>query len=81
MSLGNVNVSIDPDADAAYVAISGAEVAQTEEVADGIMVDYAADGRPVGMEILSVKSRVGTSDQRSYLLGLVEGVLSRQAAE
>jgi uncharacterized protein YuzE len=77
------SISVDPEADAAYVALSGATVARTEEAADGIMIDYDVDGRPVGVEILSVKSRVGKSEPSSYLRGLAEGVLAsgRQAAE
>jgi uncharacterized protein YuzE len=83
MSSWNPSISIDPDADAAYVALSGAKVARTEEVGEGILVDYDSDGRPVGVEILSVKSRVGTNEADSYLRGLAEGVLvsGQQAAE
>ncbi|HYI89807.1 MAG TPA: DUF2283 domain-containing protein [Beijerinckiaceae bacterium] len=83
MTSWNPSISIDPEADAAYVAISGADVARTEEVADGILVDYDADGRPVGIEVLSVRSRVGTGEAGSYLRGLAEGVLAtgQQAAE
>jgi uncharacterized protein YuzE len=83
MTSWNPSISIDPEADAAYVTISGADVARTEEVADGILVDYGADGRPVGIEVLSVRSRVGTGEAGSYLRGLAEGVLAtgQQAAE
>lgn len=83
MTPWNPSISIDPDADAAYVAVSGAEVARTEEVGDGILVDYDAEGRPVGIEVLSVRSRVGTDEAGSYLRGLAEGLLTsrQQAAE
>jgi uncharacterized protein YuzE len=79
----NPGISIDPEADAAYIALSGAEVARTEEVGEGILVDYDSDGRPVGIEVLSITSRVGTSEAGSYLRGLTERVLAsrRQAAE
>ena len=83
MTFWNPSISIDPEADAAYVALSAAKVARTEEVGGGILIDYDADGRPVGIEVLSVKSRVGTSEAGSYLRGLAEGVLAsaQQAAE
>jgi uncharacterized protein YuzE len=83
MTSSNPSISIDPEADAAYVALSGADVARTEEVGDGILVDYDSDGKPVGIEVLSVKSRVGRSEAASYLRGLAEGVLAsgQQAAE
>jgi uncharacterized protein YuzE len=77
------SISYDQEADAAYVALSESKAARTEEVAEGIQIDYDADGRPVGVEVLYVKSRLGASDLNSYLRGLVEGVLTpkRQAAE
>lgn len=83
MNRRNLSVSVDLAADAAYVALSDATVARTDEAGEGIMIDYDADGRPVGVEILSVKSRIGKNEPNSYLRGLAEGVLAsgRQAAE
>ena len=76
-------ISIDPDADAAYLRLSDEPVARTEERAGGIIVDYGADGKPVGVEVLAVRRRVGTGEPNSYLRGLVEGLLVplREAAE
>jgi uncharacterized protein YuzE len=77
------SIAIDSVADAAYISFSGAEVARTEEVGDGLILDCDAQDRPVGLEISSVKARVGTNDPASYLRGLAEGVLDlrRAAAE
>jgi uncharacterized protein YuzE len=77
------SISIDAEADAAYVSLLGDPVARTEEVGEGIIIDYGADGRPVGVEILSVRQRVGSGEAHSYLKGLVEGLLvpGREAAE
>lgn len=36
----------------AYVHVSGAAVARTEEVAEYVNVDYAADGSVVGVEVI-----------------------------
>ncbi len=33
-------------------SIAEAEVARTEEVASGVMLDYASDGRVLGVEVL-----------------------------
>ena len=79
----DARISFDEEADAAYLMLSDAPVARTEEVADGIQVDYDASDRPVGIEVLSVKRRLGGGDLASYLRGLAEGLLasSRQAAE
>ena len=70
-------------ADAAYLTLSDGRVVRTEEVADGIQIDYDATDRPVGIEVLSVKRRLGAGDLASYLRGLAEGLLApkRQAAE
>ena len=38
--LRELSISYDPEADAAYVALSGLQAARTEEAADGIQVDY-----------------------------------------
>ncbi|NQT34302.1 DUF2283 domain-containing protein [bacterium] len=56
----------DSQADAAYVKISDNEIADTREVAEGIIVDFNSDGKVVGIEILSMKSRSSkTWDTRS----------------
>jgi len=76
-------MSFDADADAAYLTLSDGRIVRTEEVADGIQIDYDASDRPVGIEVLSVKRRLGAGDLASYLRGLAEGLLApkRQAAE
>ena len=76
-------MSFDADADAAYLTLSDGRIVRTEEVADGIQIDYDATDRPVGIEVLSVKRRLGAGDLSSYLRGLAEGLLApkRQAAE
>jgi len=77
-----LKTSYDETVDAAYLTLSDAPVAETDEVADGIHIDYDAASRPVGIEVLSVKRRLGGGDLASYLRGLAEGLLasSRQAA-
>jgi len=51
----------DADADAFYVRFSDDRVEESEEVAPGIVLDYDADNRIVGMEVLnaSVKMAAG----------------------
>lgn len=47
----------DPDADAIGVSFKpdGVEYAESEEVAPGLVLDYGADGRVIGVEILGVR--------------------------
>jgi len=49
--------SYDPQADAIgiYFAPDGAEYADSEEVAPGIVLDYDRDGRVIGVELLYVR--------------------------
>ncbi len=47
-----MKVSYDPHADAVYLRFAKGKVARTEEVRDGIIVDYDEAGRIAGIEIL-----------------------------
>ena len=52
-----MKLEFDPAADAAYFEISAAEVETTKEIEPGILADHDAEGRLVGIEILSVSKR------------------------
>jgi uncharacterized protein YuzE len=61
-----MRLTYDPAADALYLYLtdraSGAsEVARTKEAAEGLMLDYDAEGRVIGVEILAVSSRPGAN--------------------
>jgi uncharacterized protein YuzE len=45
----------DPEADAAYLRFSSEVILESEEVSDGIILDYDNDGRIVGMEVLDAR--------------------------
>lgn len=45
-------VTYDPVADALYVRVRDGEVADTVEVAEGVIVDLDREGRVLGIEIL-----------------------------
>jgi uncharacterized protein YuzE len=72
-------IEIDEEADAAYVRVTQGAIASTREVADGILVDFDAEDRMVGVEVLGLRSRVGNGDSVSYLTGLVSGLRLRPA--
>jgi YD repeat-containing protein len=52
-----MHVRVDHAADAVYVNLTDRPVEESEEVADGIVVDYDAEGRIVGIEILDASKR------------------------
>ncbi len=50
-------VRVDKEADALYLQLSDEEVESSEEVSDGVILDYTADGRLVGIEILDASKK------------------------
>ena len=40
-----------PDTDTLYISLSERPSADSDEIAEDVVVDYAEDGRPVGIEI------------------------------
>ena len=55
-----MRTSYDPEADAMFVWFGpeDAKSAATQEVAPGILLDFDADGRVIGIEILDVGERM-----------------------
>lgn len=54
-----IRTTYDPEADVLHVRF-GPESAKydgAEEVAPGVFVEFAAGGQPIGIEIISVRSR------------------------
>ena len=52
-----MKLEFDPQADAAYLEISDAEVETTRQIEPGIMIDCDAAGHIVGIEVLSLSKR------------------------
>ena len=53
-----MRITYDAEVDALYIRFIESTVT-TEHVAEGIAVDYAADGRIAGIEILDARERFG----------------------
>jgi uncharacterized protein YuzE len=55
-----IKTSYHPEADAMFIwlAPEGAKSAETKEVSPGVMLDYDAEGRLIGIEVLDVRNRV-----------------------
>ena len=54
----SVKLLYDPATGAAYLRFSEARVVESEEVSPGVVLDYDADGRMVGMEVLKAKDKL-----------------------
>ena len=57
-----MHVRVNHGADAVYVNLTDRPIKDSEEVADGIVVDYDAEGRIVGIEILDASKRTDNPD-------------------
>ena len=57
-----MRVRVDHGADAVYLNLTDRPVQESEEVADGIVVDYDAEGRIVGIEISGCIEADGRSE-------------------
>ncbi|WP_127751715.1 DUF2283 domain-containing protein [Devosia sp. 1566] len=51
-------VTYDPEANAAYIRFSPEGVQESEESSAGIVLDYDAQGRIVGMEVLDARAHL-----------------------
>lgn len=51
----------DAAANAAYIRFSTEPVQESEEVSEGIMLDYDRDGRIVGLEVLNARANLPAS--------------------
>ena len=52
----------DKEADALYIRFDEAKIVESEEVSDGIILDFDASGRVVGLEMLDVGRRFPDAD-------------------
>jgi uncharacterized protein YuzE len=55
-----VKTSYDPAVDALYVHFSTHPPVESDEIAPGVVFDFDADNRLVGIEVLNAKARVAT---------------------
>ena len=56
-----MTISYDREVDALYIRFLETTVT-SEHVAEGVAVDYAADGRMAGIEILDARKRFGDAE-------------------
>ena len=53
-----MKLTYDPEANAAYIRFSPEQVEESEEVSAGIVLDYDADGRIVGIEVMDARAHL-----------------------
>jgi uncharacterized protein YuzE len=57
-----MRMRVDHEADAIYLNLTDRPIKDSAEIADGIVVDYDAEGRIVGIEILDASKRTDDPD-------------------
>ena len=53
-----MKLKIDKESDALYFRLDESNIVESEEIQPGIILDYNAENRVVGIEILSLSTRV-----------------------
>lgn len=57
-----MRVRIEQQVDAVYLDLTDREIESSEEVADGVILDYDKEGRLVGIEILDASTKAGDAE-------------------
>ncbi|MFM2042211.1 MAG: hypothetical protein RLY86_787 [Pseudomonadota bacterium] len=60
-----MRVRFDQYADALYIRLDEAAVEESEEVTPGVVLDFDASNRVVGIEILRVRERLPSADLKN----------------
>lgn len=55
-----MKIEYDPEANALYITLREARIAETAEVTESLSVDLGEDGRPVGIEVLDARELLGS---------------------
>ena len=50
-----MRIRYDEEADVVYLRFREGKIAESDEIKDGIIVDYDVDGKPIAIEILNAK--------------------------
>lgn len=58
-----MRVRYDQEADAMYLRFRAGKISDSDELKDGIIVDYDEKGRPIAIEILNAKEILGKNPE------------------
>ncbi|MDX2215430.1 MAG: DUF2283 domain-containing protein [Oculatellaceae cyanobacterium bins.114] len=62
-----MKLTVHKDDDALYLRLDNTAIIESEEVSDGIILDYNAEGKVVGIEVLYISQRSPNSWQQILL--------------
>jgi uncharacterized protein YuzE len=61
-----MKVKYDKEVDIMYVSLCDEIIFESDEEKKGVILDYSADGRVVGIEILNASEQVGSPTKVEY---------------
>jgi len=63
-----MKIESDQQADAMYIRLRAGDVAESEEVRPGVVLDFDAQGQVLGIEMLDVSKRIDNPQELSMEL-------------
>ena len=69
-----MKMSYDPKADALYIRLRKAKIEESDEIAEGIIVDFDAGGKAVGIEFLDAAKLFGGRKELQVEMTLTENI-------
>ena len=63
-----MKVQYDPSADAMYIRLAEDTVADSDEVRDGVVLDFDANGKVLGIEVLKLSQRADKPHEMAFEL-------------
>ena len=63
-----MKIRYDPEADALYIRLREGTIEETDQVAQGLIIDYDADGKPLAIELLDASQVLGGREMRVELV-------------
>ena len=71
-----MKISYYPDTDSLYIDLSEQVSAESREISEGIVLDYDAEGRLVGIDIDNVSKKVALQKLTINKLPLIEQIIA-----
>ncbi len=69
-----MKMSYDPKADALYIRLRKSKIEESDEVAEGIIIDYDTSGKAVGIEFLDAAKLFGGRKELQVEMALTENI-------
>lgn len=70
-----MKINYDTKADALYIKlVEGKEIEESDEISNGIILDYDKEKKPVGIEFLDASKIFGGKHEMHVELGLTESI-------